>query len=168
MNRHYDRYLVKKYAPMFRDRHADMRTTLMCWGFEVGDGWFNIINTLCGIMCSEWLYAKEQYDHLKDRVGKQKYDFDLNHSYNTIVTEQDVAEAKEKMDKEAEKIPVVVQVKEKYGGLRFYVNAATEEQWAYIAFAEAMSYHTCEICGDKGKASRGGWIQTRCKEHEDD
>jgi len=168
MNRHYDKYLVKKYEPMFRDRYSDMRTTAMCWGFECGDGWFNIINNLCKLICSEWLFAKEQYDHIKDRVGKQKYDFDLDHPFNTIVTEEDVAKTKAKMEAEAEKIPVVIQVKEKYGGLRFYVHGATDEQYAYIRFAEWMSYDTCDVCGNKGKPNREGWIRTRCKEHGKD
>ena len=167
MNRHYDRYLVRKYAPMFRDRYGDMRTTAMCWGFSCGDGWFNIINTLCGLLCSEWLFAKEQYDHLKDRVGKQKYDFGLDQAYNTIVTEEDVAEAKRLMDEEAEKIPVVTQVKEKYGGLRFYVQYANDEQYAMIRFAESMSYRTCEVCGDRGKSNKDGWVTTRCEKHRD-
>jgi len=167
MNRHYDMYLVKKYAPMFRDRYGDMRTTAMCWGFDVGSGWFNIINTLCGLMCSEWLFAKEQYDHLKDRVGKQKYDFGLDKTYNTVVTEEDVAKAKRLMDEEAEKVPVVTQVKEKYGGLRFYVQYANDEQYAMIRFAESMSYRTCEVCGDRGKSNKDGWVTTRCEKHRD-
>ncbi len=167
MNRHYDRYLVKKYAPMFRDRYGDMRTTAMCWGFEVGDGWFNIIDTLCRLMCSEWLFAKEQYDYLQTRVGKPKYDFGKEHEGGDIVTEGDVAKARATMEEEEAKIPVVTQVKEKYGTLRFYVNRATDEQFAMIQFAEAMSARTCEVCGIKGKQSRGGWVVTRCQEHVD-
>lgn len=168
MNSHYDRYLVKKYAPMFRDRYGDMRTTAMCWGFSCGDGWFNIINTLCGLICSEWLFAKEQYDYLQTRLGKPRYDFGKEHEGNDIVTEDDIAAAKAIMDEEESKIPVVVQVKEKYGGLRFYVQSATDEQYAYIQFAESISYKTCEVCGNRGKRTRDGWITTRCEEHRDD
>ena len=164
MNRHYDRYLVKKYAPMFRDRHGDMRTTAMCWGFEVGDGWFNIINTLCGLICSDWLYAKLEYDQIKDRVGKRRFDNE-DEDWNKFVTQEQVDEAKFKMDEQAERIPVVTQVKEKFGGLRFYVSRANDEHHGMIRFAEAMSYETCEVCGDKGKSNRGGWVMVRCKKH---
>jgi len=167
MNRHYDNYLVKKYAPMFRDRYGDMRTTAMCWGFECGDGWFNIINTLCGLICSDWLYAKEQYDYLQTRLGKSKYTFGKEHEGKDIVTEEDVAEAKTIMEEEEARVPVVTQVKEKYGGLRFYVHGASDEQYAIIRFAEAMSYRTCDVCGDKGKSNGGGWVTTRCKKHKD-
>lgn len=165
MNRHYDRYLVKKYAPMFRDRYGDMRTTAMCWGFETGDGWFNIINTLCGLICSDWLFAKEQYDYLQTRVGKPKYEFGHTHEGKDIVTEEDVTKAKANMEEEEAKIPVVIQVKEKFGGLRFYVHGATDEQYAMIQFAESMSYRTCEVCGDRGRGNGGGWITVRCKKH---
>ena len=165
MNRHYDRYLVKKYAPMFRDRYGDMRTTAMCWGFECGDGWFHIINNLCGLICAKWLRAKENYDEIKGRIGLRQFEWAGDKEWNNIVTEEMIAKAKARMHEEYEKIPVVTQVKEKYGGLRFYVHGATEEQYAMIHFAEAMSYETCDVCGDKGKPNRGGWITTRCAKH---
>jgi hypothetical protein len=174
MNRHYTEYLIKKYQPMFKTAERNPETDkpphlpFYLFLFEVGDGWFNIINTLCGLICSDWLYAKEQHDYLQSRVGKPRYDFGKEHQGKDIVTEEDVAEAKAVMDEEAERIPVVTQVKEKYGGLRFYVFGATDEQYALIRFAESMSYGTCEVCGNVGKPNRGGWVRTRCKEHEDD
>ncbi len=62
---------------------------------------------------------------------------------------------------------VAVQVKEKFGGLRFYVDNASKEQMDIIDKAEALSYKTCEVCGEEGKHySPRGWIKTRCKEHE--
>ena len=56
------------------------------------------------------------------------------------------------------------QVKEKWGGLRFYVNSATDEQFAMIDLAEAFSYRVCEACGKPGKLRQGGWIVTLCEE----
>lgn len=43
-----DKQLCEKYPKIFANRYADMRTTAMCWGFEHGDGWYNIIDQLCG------------------------------------------------------------------------------------------------------------------------
>jgi hypothetical protein len=63
---------------------------------------------------------------------------------------------------------VAMQVKEKFGGLRFYVESATDAQYAVISFAEALSYHMCDVCGAKGKPNREGWIKTRCEVHKDD
>jgi len=48
MREELDKQLVKKYPGIFRDRFADMQTTAMCWGFECDDGWYNIIDDLCG------------------------------------------------------------------------------------------------------------------------
>lgn len=60
---------------------------------------------------------------------------------------------------------VATQVKEKYGGLRFYVRVADERQYAAIEFAEAMSLRLCEICGAPGKVNHAGWSMTRCDAH---
>jgi len=40
-----------------------------------------------------------------------------------------------------------VQVKEKFGTLRFYVNSSTDTQDIIIATAESLSRYTCEDCG---------------------
>ena len=59
---------------------------------------------------------------------------------------------------------VASQVKEKFGGLRFYVDSATEEQFAAIHLAESMSYTICEICGTtKGVGQTEGWINSLCQ-----
>lgn len=42
-----DRQLCEKYPKIFTDRHASMMETAMCWGFEHGDGWYQIIDSLC-------------------------------------------------------------------------------------------------------------------------
>ena len=47
MKRELDEALCAKYPEIFRDRNGDMRETAMCWGFDCGDGWYNIIDTLC-------------------------------------------------------------------------------------------------------------------------
>ena len=168
MNRHYDRYLVRKYAPLYRDRYSDMRTTAMCWGFEVGDGWFNIINNLSYLLCYEWLTTKKDYERIAGRIGELKYPTLDAGDYNPIITDEMVALAHLKMKDAEYKVPVATQVKEKYGTLRFYIHGGTDEQYALIDFAEGMSGTTCEVCGKPGKQSRGGWITTRCNEHRDD
>ena len=47
MRKELDEELCKKYPEIFKDRYADMRTTAMCWGFDCGDGWYNIIDAVC-------------------------------------------------------------------------------------------------------------------------
>ena len=60
---------------------------------------------------------------------------------------------------------LVTQVKEKFGGLRFYVGSALPSVFDVIDECERLSYTICEICGDTGKPREGGWIKTLCDEH---
>ena len=57
------------------------------------------------------------------------------------------------------------QVKEKFGGLRFYTNGYNEAVSAMISMAESMSYRTCEVCGNPGRSNNYGWISTLCDTH---
>jgi hypothetical protein len=67
-----------------------------------------------------------------------------------------------------------IQVKEKFGGLRFYVNASDDYQRGQIDFAESMSMNICEVCGStKDVGQTVGWVKTICtkcagrKDHDD-
>lgn len=61
---------------------------------------------------------------------------------------------------------VAAQVKEKFGGLRFYIETCDESAFdkadVFIDEAESESYKVCEICGKDGELRRGGWLQTTC------
>jgi hypothetical protein len=61
----------------------------------------------------------------------------------------------------------VCQVKEKFGGLRFYINGATREVHDIMSKYESMSYEICEECGEPGEERPGGWIRTLCDKHYD-
>ena len=50
MRKELDEALCKKYPEIFCNRNGDMRTTAMCWGFECGDGWYNIIDATCAMI----------------------------------------------------------------------------------------------------------------------
>lgn len=166
MKEELDRKLVEKYPLIFKNRHAPMTETAMCWGFEHGDGWYNIIDTLCGLLYSKYNQAKERYEYAKDcfeNNGGQTH-------WGAPITAEEVEQKRLAMEEEAEKVPVASQVKEKFGGLRFYVHAATDEHYNYITFAESMSYRTCEECGKPGTYYPFGWHHVACDEHatEDD
>jgi hypothetical protein len=96
-----------------------MTESLMCFGFECGDGWFELIYNLC------------------ERIEQIGYPIDFE----------------------------VVQVKEKFGGLRFYVHNGTDEIYKLISEAEAISYKTCEQCGAPASETQDthGWISTLCE-----
>jgi len=59
------------------------------------------------------------------------------------------------------------QVKQKYGGLRFYTGATSDEMHTAIREYENLSYKTCEVCGEPGEVRPGGWIETLCDTHYD-
>jgi hypothetical protein len=57
----------------------------------------------------------------------------------------------------------VVQVKEKFGGLRYYTEGVGEAGKRLIRLAEQIAEMTCEECGQPGKPrSRRGWMKTLC------
>ena len=58
------------------------------------------------------------------------------------------------------------QIKEKFGGLRFYVHTATQTTYDLIRVAEERSFQTCDSCGKPGKRTAiKGWQCVRCDEH---
>lgn len=99
----------------------------MCFGFECGDGWYQII-------------------------------YDLSVSIETLA-------AQLKADGVAEEqLPCVSQVKEKFGGLRFYVDNLYGDMGELIDAAETLSQETCDMCGGRGKREcLNGWLRTVCE-----
>lgn len=59
----------------------------------------------------------------------------------------------------------ICQVKEKFGGLRFYINDGSDEVYNCILDAEKDSYTICEVTGKPGELrSDIGWWTTLCEE----
>lgn len=59
------------------------------------------------------------------------------------------------------------QIKEKFGGLRFYVGQCSDEMYDRISEAERKSLETCMKCGKRGFSTTDhGWILTLCEEHK--
>ena len=48
MREELDKQLCTKYPLIFAKRNGDMTETCMYWGFECGDGWYDLIDELCG------------------------------------------------------------------------------------------------------------------------
>lgn len=127
MREELDKKLCEKYPKIFANRYKPMAETAMCWGFEVGDGWYQIIDSLCG-----------QIQHHLDWHNR---------------TEEKVAQV------------VASQVKEKFGGLRFYYDGGDDVIDGMVRMAESWAANTCETCGKPGKLRGGGWLYTACDEH---
>jgi len=58
-----------------------------------------------------------------------------------------------------------IKIKEKFGGLRFYVTGTSDKNWALIRNAEQKSYAVCEETGSEVEVGtwNNGWIRTICR-----
>jgi hypothetical protein len=60
---------------------------------------------------------------------------------------------------------VVAQIKEKFGGLRFYYDGGDDTIRGMVRMAEAWADRSCEECGAPGMTGGKGWIKTLCPTH---
>lgn len=59
----------------------------------------------------------------------------------------------------------IIQVKEKFAGLRVYTDYSNAELDKVINEAERESFKVCETCGRPGKVRGKGWYYTACDIH---
>ena len=181
MKKELDEALVAKYPKIFKFRHAPMTHTAMCWGFDCGDGWYNIIDALCGNI----QHHVDQKRNERARVLKfnralkralvgdvRPLQMHFSFGSKTEPTKFGIEYADKAIEsREFKKVPppmpfcTASQVKEKFGGLRFYTNGYTDVIQGMISMAESMSYRTCEVCGNPGRSNNYGWISTLCDTH---
>jgi len=176
MKKELDEALCKKYPEIFCDRNKSPQETLMCFGFECGDGWYYLIASLCAMI--QWSINGSKKQAVRDETFNKMLlalragDDVLFKEYYSFIEDQKRLEKlkaetlarPEREIKPAHQV-VAVQVKEKFGGLRFYVNSASVEIYAMLNFAEHLSYSICEFCGSmKNIKHSKGWIITACQE----
>ena len=161
MNEHLDQQLCATYPEIFQDRHASMDRTAMCWGFACGDGWYALIDGLCAYLMGPVKQARDDVRHAELALQFPEKQTKWSRSF---YTPEKLAEYRAKLTELEAHIPIAVQVKEKFGTLRFYVDHCTDEQSAVIHFAELLSARMCEVCGatQTAKTYREGWHRTLC------
>ena len=130
MRKELDELLCEKYPKIFRDRSAPMNQTCMCWGFNCGDGWFNIIDQLCANI----------QDHINNVEQRRNSTIEWNENVNDPDFEW-VAFVKREERPVPELIDqvVAVQVKEKFGTLRFYYHGGDDVIDGIVGMAASMS-----------------------------
>ncbi len=81
-----------------------------------------------------------------------------------------LSEDLETLSKEEDCILCVVQVKEKFGNLRYYTTNITDKMGDRIEKAEKESMVICEVCGEKAVlcTDNYGWYKTVCVKHRED
>ena len=60
----------------------------------------------------------------------------------------------------------VNQIKEKFGGLRFYYTGGDDTVHGMVRMAEAWADTACEECSAPAETRGGGWVRTLCDVHE--
>jgi hypothetical protein len=140
MDQQLQNQLFEKYPEFFSNKDKGIKQSCMAWGIDCNNGWYDIISSVC------WM-IKQHEDNVKwQTVFKQKTDPEYKSDYFPV-----------KFD----------QVKEKYGGLRMYFSGGDEYVEGLISMAEAISYKTCEVCGNKGECNKSGWFTTLCPIHRE-
>ena len=135
MDQELQNQLFEKYPDLFSNKDKDIMSSCMGWGIETGNGWHDIISSVC------WMIKQHEDNIVWQTKYKQKTEPDYQSDYFPV-----------KFD----------QIKEKYGGLRLYFSGGDEYVEGLVSMGEAMSYKICEVCGNKGKPNEGGWISTLC------
>ena len=133
--------LYEKYPDLFINRHKSPMESCMSFGIECGLGWYELLASVC------WrIYQHEQNIERRKRVLKDQ---------------------PEKIKEELEYFPVKFdQIKEKFGGLRFYYEGGDDYISGLVSMAESWADVACEQCGGIGKRRGGGWVRTLCDQHE--
>lgn len=129
--------LYTDFPILFENRNKSLKESPMAFGIECGDGWYDIIRSVC------W-EIKQHENHVHNMIKlKQKEDPDYILPYDSV-----------KFD----------QIKEKFGGLRIYFTGGDDRVRGIVGLAEDISYKICENCGNRGEPNKSGWIQTLCKQ----
>jgi hypothetical protein len=184
MKKELDEKLCANYPKIFRDRMGDPHETLMIWGFDCSDGWYDILDNMC--------FAIQQHIdwERKRRAGALRYNRALKRcaqtndmtylryyfagtGMNEEWVDIRIKKLLEDPNTDYRKVPevcpqvVAVQVKEKYGTLNFYHTGGDAYTDGVMNMAEQMSACTCEICGDRGSMRGDNWMTVRCDKHKE-
>lgn len=160
MKKELDDKLCQDFPLLYTDRHASLKESLMPFGFECGDGWYELIYNL-SIKLEAIISQKQDYNC---RCGHSKNNHIDSGCMTTYETHDDAYKCN--CEKYKSDHPRASQVKEKFGGLRFYTNYSLPEMEALIDEAEELSTKTCESCGAPGILRGKGWVYTACDECE--
>ena len=125
--------MEEHFPEMFADKYG---------GFAVSEGWWPIIETLCGQISS---YTKWKNNTREALLKDNPHDHDIPDAVPQVV---------------------VAQIKEKFGGLRFYYDGGDLHISGMVRMAECWAAQSCEKCGAPGVRRSGGWIRTLCDKHE--
>ena len=152
MDQKLDDKLCADFPEIFADRRSNHTKTAMCWGFDCADGWEPLIRMSC--------------ERIMSPIRLTEY----NLTQWPADDADGIARLRARLSELRTTIPVASQVKEKFGGLRFYVHGGDQRVDDIIANGEAMSYYVCQDCGTMATAQLYpfSWHSTLCDRHADE
>jgi hypothetical protein len=178
MKNELEEMLIKKYPKLFAETKLPASQSCMAFGIECSDGWFPIINSMCGLIQNHITQTRKNIASIRkfNRILRQaiggnstnlKYYFKNHLGYNDQQIEERLKKDLEAKNFRTEygKPPtqlVFTQIKEKFGTLRVYSAGGDEFCSGVISMAEAMSSVTCEECSMPGEVRNDSWIVTLC------
>jgi len=110
----------------------------------------------------------DKYEDLPQRYpllfgGKEYFYFECDKGWYDLINGLCASLEKEIAKQEEKDLMFVVQIKEKFGGLRFYMSSLTEDISNMIDAAEKESYKICEACSSREEVTtQGRWMKTYC------
>ena len=166
------RKLFNDYPDLYSDRTRPPTESLMCFGITCGDGWYNIIDSLSKCISHHVENEIRREIFLRERLKLSNIFVDWSWGWHKWRWYKDIwrnikeyIRLRKPLDIDSMQVRAV-QVKEKFGGLRFYIVRANDEILGMIQMAEEMSYVTCEECGKPGFLHhKGTWLKTLCTVH---
>lgn len=156
MDRKKQETLLRKFPLLYYQYYLPMTETCMCWGFDCGDGWYEIIYEL----------SEQLERHLK----RTWYERLLGSKLVTIsrLWSKFIGVIYRKLHWRLPRFDYypfgAVQVKEKFGTLCYYTNYHSDELQEIISKYESLSASTCETCGSNGILIQQGWWHVTCVE----
>ena len=124
-------------------------------GFAIGEGWYHIIESLVGQIdhYTKWRRNMRAYDLRLNRAKKKGRDALLQfYTKGKRPTDWDQERVDEMMQEDRPITPKVewirvAQIKEKFGGLRFYYDGGDDQISGMVTMAESWADSSCEKCG---------------------
>ena len=134
----------EKYPLLFRNKNETEPINL--FGIECRRGWEGLLNNAFTLLYSKYKYNLGTYLYWKEKEHKEK-----------------IKESEQRLREAEEQLPIVAQIKEKFGTLRFYCDNVDDYARGVIDMTEALSAEICEVCGGRGRRVGGRWVQTLCE-----
>jgi len=130
----FDKRMCETYPDIFRERNLPMSETCMCWGFDIGPGWYDIIE----IACKQIKFISDQTGveivakQIKEKFGTLRFYIGVYWPKDSKISNEEIGITEDIID-------------------------------TIINNAEMMSANTCEECGEPGSLRVNGWLVTLCE-----